>query len=92
LNDPAEAHAVIIKLNPALNAEWMQFPGGNCATGTSLLAGIMGVRSCGEMSPERWKIMFQHLTDLKMLEKPFDPAAAYTLQFVQSGSTVPNGL
>jgi hypothetical protein len=74
---------VIIKLNPALNPEWMQFScqalrdshfiAGDSASGSQL----------GQMRRERWTTMFQQLVDLKMLAKPFDPATAYTLQFLQ---------
>jgi hypothetical protein len=35
------------------------------------------------MSPERWTTMYNQLPDLKVIDKPFDPATAYTLQFVQ---------
>jgi NitT/TauT family transport system substrate-binding protein len=91
LNDPAAAHAVIIKLNPALNPEWMQFSWRALRDGHFVTGQDHGGVQLGEMSPERWKTMFQQLTDLKMLGKPFDPATAYTLQFVQHGSTLPNG-
>ena len=91
LNDPAAAHAVIIKLNPALNPEWMQFSWRALRDGHFVTGQDHGGVQLGEMSPERWKTMFQQLTDLKMLGKPFDPATAYTLQFVQRGSILPNG-
>jgi hypothetical protein len=34
------------------------------------------------MDPARWNTMYQQLVDLKVIGKPFDPATAYTLQFV----------
>ena len=37
----------------------------------------------GHMTAERWTTMYNQLLDLKVIDKPFDPATAYTLQFVQ---------
>ena len=83
LNDPTAAHAVIARLNPALNPDWMQFSwqalrNGHFVTGTD----PTGAR-LGEMSSERWTTMYQQLFELKMIAKPFDSATAYTLRFVQ---------
>jgi NitT/TauT family transport system substrate-binding protein len=82
LNDPAAAHAAVSKLNPALSPPWMQFTwqslrdnhfvDGEDPTGAQL----------GQMGPARWTALYQQLVDLKVIEKPFDPATAYTLQFV----------
>jgi hypothetical protein len=35
------------------------------------------------MTIARWTTMYNQLLDLKVIEKPFDPAIAYTLEFVQ---------
>ena len=35
------------------------------------------------MKSERWTTMYQQLSDLKVIEKAFDPATAYTLQFAE---------
>jgi len=37
----------------------------------------------GQMDPARWATMYEQLVDLKVIDKPFDPATAYTLQFLQ---------
>jgi NitT/TauT family transport system substrate-binding protein len=89
LNDPTAAHALILKLNPALNPEWMRFSWEALRDGR-FIAGEDGSQ-LGQMKPERWTTMFQQLTELKMLGRPFDPATAYTLRFVQIGSTLPKG-
>jgi hypothetical protein len=34
------------------------------------------------MVPDRWETMHKQLLDLKVIDTPFDPATAYTLQFV----------
>jgi NitT/TauT family transport system substrate-binding protein len=82
LNDPAAAHAAIVKLNPALNPEWMQFSwlalrDGHFVTGEKADGGQLG-----EMESARWTQMYEQLLALKVIGKTFDPAAAYTLQFV----------
>jgi NitT/TauT family transport system substrate-binding protein len=83
LNDPAVAHAAIAKLNPALDQDWMHFSwqalrDGHFVTGDESSGG-----QNGRMDAERWSIMYKQLLDLKVIDKPFDPATAYTLQFVQ---------
>jgi hypothetical protein len=36
----------------------------------------------GQMDPKRWATMYEQLVDLKVIDKPFDPTTAYTLQFL----------
>jgi NitT/TauT family transport system substrate-binding protein len=87
LNDPTAAHAVIAKLNPALNPDWMQFSwqalrDGHFVTGDNAGENA-GTAQLGQMTDERWATMYQQLFDLKIIAKPFDPRTAYTLQFVR---------
>ncbi len=82
LNDPSAAHAAIMKLNPALNAQWMEFTWKALRDGHFVAGDDPGGAELGRMSAERWNTMYQQLVDLKVIEKPFDPATAYTLQFV----------
>jgi NitT/TauT family transport system substrate-binding protein len=82
LTDPTPAHAMIAKLNPALNPQWMDFTwhalrDGHFVTGEDPSGGELG-----QMNAERWTTMYQQLIDLKVIDRPFDPAVAYTLQFV----------
>jgi len=84
LNHPAEANAVIAKLNPALNQDWMQFSWQALRDGHFVIGDDSGGAQLGRMNPERWSTMYKQLLDLKVIDKPFDPATAYTLQFVQT--------
>ena len=84
LNDPATAHAAIAKLNPALSPDWMQFSWQALRDGQFVSGDDSGGAQLGRMNAERWSIMYQQLLDLKVIAKPFDPATAYTLQFVQN--------
>lgn len=82
LNDPAPAHAMIAKLNPALNPEWMQFTWQQLRDGHFVTGDDPSGAQLGQLDPKRWATMYEQLVDLKVIEKPFDPATAYTLQFL----------
>ena len=82
LNDPTAAHTMIAKLNPALNrgvdAVYLARP---CAMADSLPATTPSGAQLGQMTSERWTTMYKQLYDLKVIDKAFDPATAYTLRF-----------
>jgi NitT/TauT family transport system substrate-binding protein len=82
LNDPSAAHAAIMKLNPALNAQWMEFTWKALRDGHFVAGDDPGGAELGRMNAERWNTMYKQLVDLKVIEKQFDPATAYTLRFV----------
>jgi NitT/TauT family transport system substrate-binding protein len=84
LADPAAAHAVIAKLNPALNPQWMDFTWHALRDGHFVAGDDPSGAQLGQMTAERWTTMYQQLTDLKVIEKPFDPSTAYTLQFLNA--------
>lgn len=84
LNDPAAAHAEIAKLNPALNAAWMQFTWQALRDGHFVTGSDPSGAQLGQMDPARWTTMYQQLLDLKVIDKPIDPATAYTLQFARA--------
>jgi NitT/TauT family transport system substrate-binding protein len=84
LTDPAPAHAMIAKLNPALNPEWMQYTWTQLRDGHFVAGDDASGAQVGQMDPKRWATMYEQLVDLKVIGKPFDPATAYTLQFLQS--------
>jgi NitT/TauT family transport system substrate-binding protein len=84
LNDPGPAHTMIAKLNPALNPEWMQFSWQQLRDGHFITGDDASGAQIGQMDPRRWTTMYEQLVDLKVIQKPFDPAVAYTLQFLQT--------
>jgi NitT/TauT family transport system substrate-binding protein len=84
LNDPAAAHAAIAKLNPALDPDRMHFSWQALRDGHFVTGDESGGAQIGRMDPERWSTMYKQLVDLKVIDKPFDPATAYALQFVQA--------
>jgi NitT/TauT family transport system substrate-binding protein len=84
LNDPSAAHAAIAKLNPALNPEWMQFTWHALCDGRFITGDDPGGAQLGQMTAERWTTMYRQLVDLNVIEKQFDPAEAYTVQFANA--------
>jgi NitT/TauT family transport system substrate-binding protein len=82
LADPSAAHAMIAKLNPALNTDWMQFTWQALRDGHFVAGDDPSGSQLGQMNAERWTTMYQQLIDLKVIDKPFDPATGYTFQFV----------
>src|SRR5579862_3302098 len=84
LKDPSAAHAMIAKLNPALNPQWMEFTWRALRKGNFVADDDPSSRELGKMNSARWNTMYQQLFDLKVITKQFDPATAYTLQFVGS--------
>lgn len=81
LRDPNAAHTAISKLNPALNPEWMQFTWQALGDGAFVTGDDHSGKDLGKMEAARWTTMYQQLLDLKVIQRPFDPATAYTLQF-----------
>jgi NitT/TauT family transport system substrate-binding protein len=84
LNDPGPANAMIAKLNPALNPEWMQFTWQQLRDGHFVAGEDPSGAQVGQMDPKRWTTMYEQLVDLKVINKPFDPTTAYTLQFLEA--------
>jgi NitT/TauT family transport system substrate-binding protein len=82
LADPADAHAAIAKLNPALSPEWMQFSWRAMRDGHFVAGADASGVQLGQMTADRWSTMYKQLLDLKVIDKPIDPATAYTLQFL----------
>jgi NitT/TauT family transport system substrate-binding protein len=83
LKDPTAAHDTMAKLNPALNPDWMTFSWTAMRDGHFVEGDDPSGAQLGQMTPDRWSTMYKQLLDLKVIEKPFDPATAYTLQFVR---------
>src|ERR1700728_3346193 len=76
LADPSAAHTMIAKLNPALNADWMNFTWQALRDGHFVAGDDHSGADLGQMNAERWTTMYQQLIDLKVIDKPFDPATA----------------
>jgi NitT/TauT family transport system substrate-binding protein len=85
LNDPTAANETITKLNPAMSRDQMAFTYQALKDGRFITGADASGSQLGQFDPARWQTMYQQLLSLGIVKKPFDPATAYTTQFV-SGS------
>jgi NitT/TauT family transport system substrate-binding protein len=85
LKNPDDINAAIAKLNPALSVPQMQFSYQALRDQHFIAGEDPNGAELGQFTPARWTSMYQQLLDLKVIEKPFDPAIAYTLQFLPKG-------
>ena len=79
--NPGEVNAQLLKLNPAMTLEQMQFTCQALKDGHFIYPDDDPSKA-GDFDPARWSQMYQQLVDLKLIKTPFDPATAYTMQFV----------
>ena len=81
LEHPDDINAAIARLNPAMSKEQMQFSYEALRDQHFITGDDPTGKDLGRFDPARWNSMYQQLLELKVIEKPFDPATAYTLQF-----------
>jgi NitT/TauT family transport system substrate-binding protein len=84
LLDPSAAHAAVAKLNPALSAEWMRFTWQELRDGRFVAGEDASGTHIGQMDAARWTTLYQQLRELGVIERDFDPATGYTLEFLQA--------
>ena len=86
LQDPQVAHAMIQKLNPAMDPELMQFSYEALRSGHFIDGATTGpngsVDQLGQFEAQRWVAMEQLLLSLKVIPAPIDPTSVYTTQFL----------
>ena len=83
LVDPGPAHAMIQKLNPAMNPEWMNYSYNALKNGHFITGDPAGADRTGQFDPARWNALYAQLMELKVLKRRIDPATAYTTQFLK---------
>ncbi len=86
LKNPDDINAAIAKLNPALSVPQMKFSYEALRDQHFIAGDDPSGAELGRFDPARWTSMYQQLLELKVISKPFDPASAYTLQFLPKGS------
>jgi NitT/TauT family transport system substrate-binding protein len=84
LLDPSAAHAAVAKLNPALSAEWMRFTWQELRDGRFVAGEDASGTQIGQMDAARWTALYKQLRELGVIERDFDPATGYTLEFLQA--------
>jgi NitT/TauT family transport system substrate-binding protein len=82
LRNPGPTNALLLKLNPALNPQQEQFTAQALRDGGFITGGSSSDQT-GQMTAARWQTSYKQLKSLGILQDPVDPAAAYTLTFLQ---------
>ena len=86
LKNPEDINAAIATLNPAMSVPQMQFSYAALRDQRFIAGDAPDGADLGKLDPARWNRMYQQLLDLKVIQKPFDPSIAYTLQFLPKGN------
>jgi len=81
--DPTAANAEIQKLNPALDQAWMNYSYNALKAGHFVTGSDPSGAQVGQFDPARWNTMYQQLLELKVIQKPIDPATAYSTKFAK---------
>lgn len=79
--DPAQVNDELLRLNPAMAADQMQFTWQSLRDGHFIYPDGAPARA-GSLDPQRWASMYQQLSGLKVIQHPIDPSTAYTMRFL----------
>ena len=79
--DPKEVNAELLRLNPAMTQDQMQFTWQALKDGHFIYPDDDPAKA-GDMEPGRWTAMYEQLSALRVIQHPIDPATAYTMQFI----------
>jgi NitT/TauT family transport system substrate-binding protein len=83
MNDPTAANAMILKLNPALSPDWMQYTYNALKKGHFITGDDETGAHIGQFDEERWQKMYAQMLDLHVLKKPIKVDSAFTTQFLK---------
>jgi len=81
MQDPTETNKLLLKLNPALNADWEQFSWRKLHEGNFITGDPAKDEAVGKFDPARWQQMYEQLVALHVIKHPIDPKVAYTMEF-----------
>ena len=81
LSDPSAAHAEILKRNPEMTPELMQYSWQALKDGHYVEGFADKGEAVGQMTPSRWQAQYDALKQVGVLQTTFDPKEAYTLEF-----------
>jgi NitT/TauT family transport system substrate-binding protein len=83
LRNPEPTNAYLLKLNPALNPAQEAYTVQALREGAFISGGDSTGAQIGRMTSDRWQTSYRQLKALQILNGSFDPAATYSLNFVQ---------
>ena len=82
LADPTATNALLLRLNPALNPAQEAYSAQALRDGGFITGADPGTAQTGQMTAARWQTNYEQLKSLGILHGPVDPAATYSLTFV----------
>lgn len=82
LSDPAATNALLLKLNPALNAAQESYTAQALRDGGFVTGSEPSGVQTGHMTAARWQSNYDQLKSLGLLHTALDPTTAYSLKFV----------
>jgi NitT/TauT family transport system substrate-binding protein len=83
MNDPTAANAAILKLNPALSPDWMQYSYAQLKNGSFITGDDKSGAMVGQFDAARWQKMYAQLLDLRVLKKPIEVNSAFTTSYLK---------
>jgi NitT/TauT family transport system substrate-binding protein len=83
MNDPKDVNAELLRLNPAMSPDQMDFTWAALKAGHFIYSGDDPMEA-GDLQPARWASMYQQLAELKVIRHPIDPNTAFTTQFLSA--------
>ncbi|HEX3473239.1 MAG TPA: ABC transporter substrate-binding protein [Silvibacterium sp.] len=83
MTDPAAANAMMLKLNPALSPDWMQYSYAALKKGSFITGDEGSGALVGQFDASRWQSMYAQLLDLHVLKKPIEVNSAFTTRFLK---------
>ena len=83
LRDPGPTNALLLKLNPALNPAQEAYTAQALHDGGFITGDAEQNEQVGKMSAARWQSTCDQLKSLGIVQRSFDTATAYSLQFGQ---------
>jgi len=89
IGDPSKAIEAIAAIAPEQTAELSRFKISQMRKYEMILGGDAARLGAGAMTDERWKTIFDTMTELGAYEKSLDYKSAYTLDFVGKGPAAP---
>ena len=83
LRNPGPTNDYLLKLNPALNPAQESYTAEALRDGGFITGGDTSGNQTGHMTAVRWEASYEQMKSLGVLHGPIDPAATYSLKFVQ---------
>jgi NitT/TauT family transport system substrate-binding protein len=85
--DPAPGNALIKKANPEMTDEQINYGIAKLKEYGIVLSGDAETKGIGAMTDDRWKSFYEAMSAQGVFKKGTDPTKAYTLQFVNKGTS-----